>query len=214
MKNISLKIIYSVLMRCFLKLIVGTRFDNSRFLKKIDQFIIVANHNSHLDTMTLMASLPASVLPKVKPVAALDHFGKTKLSRFFAHNFVNALLIKRKRDKDNPLSDPIHQMIKAIDEGYSLILYPEGTRGLPEVMQSLKAGVAIVLAQRPHVQLVPAFMSGMGLAMPKGDSLIVPFNSSLTFGKAQAIVSSQVEDIMGQIKGRFEELSQNARVVV
>ena len=79
MQKITLKIIYSFFIRWFLKFIVGVKFDNANFLLKENQFILVANHNSHLDTMTLLASLPSSIIHKVKPVAAGDHFGKTKL---------------------------------------------------------------------------------------------------------------------------------------
>lgn len=46
--------------------------------QKEKQFIILANHNSHLDTLSLLASLPGELLWKVKPVAAEDYFGKTR----------------------------------------------------------------------------------------------------------------------------------------
>jgi len=206
MKNTILKFIYSFIVRWFLKLIVGVNFDNSDFLKTTNQFIIVANHNSHLDTMTLLASLPSSVLPRVKPVAAKDHFGKTKLSTWLSNTFINTLLINRKRDKENPKNDPIHNMISAIDQGFSLILFPEGTRGEPEKEQKLKAGIGLILQQRPDIHIVPAYMKGMGKAMPKGDSLIIPFNSKLVYGKPKRINFESIEDILNQIENDFKEL--------
>ena len=112
MQKITLKFIYSFLVRLFLKLIVGVKFDNSKFLLNEKQFIIVANHNSHLDTMTLLSSLPSKIIHQVKPVAAGDHFGKTKLKGKLTSFFVNALLIKRGRDKNNPENDPINKMLK------------------------------------------------------------------------------------------------------
>lgn len=206
MKNAILKFTYSFVVRWFLKLIVGVNFDNSDFLKTTNQFIIVANHNSHLDTMTLLASLPSSVLPRVKPVAAKDHFGKTKLSTWLSNTFINTLLIHRKRDKANPENDPIHNMVSAIDEGYSLILFPEGTRGEPEKEQTLKAGIGLILQQRPDIQIVPAYMKGMGKVMPKGDSLIIPFNSKLVYGKPRRIIFESIADILDQIENDFKEL--------
>jgi len=206
MKKFILILIYSVVLRWFLRLIVGISFSKGDFLKDLDQFIIVANHNSHLDTMTIMSSIPSSIIHKVKPVAAKDHFGKSKLSTAFTQTFINALLIKRGRDKDNPENDPIFQMTDALDKGYSLILFPEGTRGEPEVEQPLKAGVALVLNQRPDVHLVPAYMTGMGKAMPKGDGLIIPFNSRLLYGQPQKIESTEVDEILEQISANFEQL--------
>ena len=152
MQRLILRYGYGYAMRTFLRMFVGVKFDNARFLLDEKQFIIVANHNSHLDTMTIMSSIPRRLIHKVKPVAAADHFGKTNWSTKLSNYFVNTLLIQRKRDKDNPANDPVARMVKALDDGYSLILFPEGTRGEPEVQQQLKPGVAFVLSQRRHIR--------------------------------------------------------------
>jgi len=207
-----LKVIYSVVLRNFLKLIVGVKMDDSDFLKEEEQFIIVANHNSHLDTMSIMASLPSSILHKVKPVAAKDHFGKTKMSAFLSEKLINSLLIERKRDKENPDNDPIFQMIAELDKGNSLIIFPEGTRGKPEIEEPLKAGVALILQQRPNIKFVPAYMQGMGLAMPKGDGLIIPHTSRLEYGQAQHIRSSDIDGILGQIQENFDVLKRRIEI--
>lgn len=183
-----------------MKIFVGVKFGNANFLVAQKQFIIVANHNSHLDTMTILASLPSKILFRVRPVAAADHFGKTKLREKLTNYFVNTLLIQRKRDKENPLNDPINKMIQALDDGYSLIIFPEGTRGEAEIQQPLKPGIAYVLKERPHIKYVPAFMKGMGKAMPKDDNLIIPYNSSLTYGQPKNIVTIEITDILSQIE--------------
>jgi len=187
MQKLLLQFIYSVVVRAFLKIIVGVKFDKARFLLNENQFIIIANHNSHLDTMAIMASLPAKIIHKVKPVAAADYFGKTKLKATLSNYLINALLIQRKRDKEHPENDPINQMIKALDDGFSLIIFPEGTRGEPEVQQPLKPGVGYVLIKKPQIKYVPVYLKGMGKAMPKDDSLLIPFTSSLTYGRPTAI---------------------------
>src|SRR5688500_918205 len=116
MQRIILWLLYRVVVRTFLKVVVGVKFDDPAFLLKEKQFIIVANHNSHLDTMALMASLPVKILHKVKPVAAADYFGRTKLQTAFSKYFINALLIHRKRDKSNPANDPIQMMLTCLEQ--------------------------------------------------------------------------------------------------
>lgn len=211
MKTI-LRIIYSVIMRGFLKLIIGVQIPNADFLRNEKQFVIVANHNSHLDTMSLMASIPSEIIHTVKPVAAKDHFGKNWWSTLLSEKLVNSLLINRKRDKEDPANDPIHQMIAELDKGKSLIVFPEGTRGKPEIEEPLKAGIALVLAARPDVTLVPAYMQGMGKAMPKGDSLIIPHTSQLIYGNAQKVRSTEVSDILDQIQENFDTLKNNSQL--
>jgi 1-acyl-sn-glycerol-3-phosphate acyltransferase len=80
-------------MRRLLKWIIGVQFDTGSFLLKEKQFVIVANHNSHLDTMTLLSAIPSKILPKVKPVAAADYFGNTRFKAWMSQYFVNVLLI-------------------------------------------------------------------------------------------------------------------------
>lgn len=206
MQKLILQFIYSLLVRNFLKLFVGVKFQSARFLINEKQFIIVANHNSHLDTLTILASLPSKIISRVKPVAAQDHFGNTKFKEKLSNYFINTLLIQRKRDKDNVENDPIHRMIKALDNGYSLILFPEGTRGAPEVQQPLKPGIGLVLSERPTVKYVPAFLRGMGKAMPKHDSLIVPHNSSLVYGVPTQIESRDVTEIVAQVEQSINQL--------
>jgi 1-acyl-sn-glycerol-3-phosphate acyltransferase len=201
MHALILRFIYSVAIRWILKVIIGVQFDNAAFLLKEKQFVIIANHNSHLDTMTLLASIPSKILPKVKPVAAADYFGNTRFKAGLSKFFVNAVLISRSKG-----GNAIAQMKKALDDGYSLILYPEGSRGNPDEEQELKPGIALLLSLCPQVKYVPAHITGTGRAMPKGDGLISPYESSLVFGKPRLIGSQDKKEIMKQIEEDFRKL--------
>ena len=205
LKPCVLRFIYSLLMRWILRWIIGVKWEKASFLLNETQFIIIANHNSHLDTITLLASIPARILPKVKPVAAADYFGDTPFKAKMSSYFVNALLIPRSEGLT-----AIRQMKKALDEGYSLILYPEGSRGNPEEEQELKPGIAFLLSLCPHVKYVPAHLTGMGKALPKGDNLLLPYESSLIYGKPRLIESTNREEILQQIEEDFKILKSAA----
>ncbi len=196
MRKYLLRFLYDGVLRNMLRVILGVKFGESVFLKDYGQFIIIANHNSHLDTMSLMASLPGNIIHKVKPVAAMDYFGGTRFKAWMSNYFINTLLISRSPGN----ASPVHQMMEALDKGYSLIVFPEGSRGNPEVMQPLKRGIGVVLAQRPDIPYIPVFMTGMGKAMPKGDPLIVPHVVKIAFGKPALVKSADSVAIMAQIE--------------
>ena len=200
MQKFFLIFIYSFILRFFLKLVVGVKFDDTSFLENEEQFVILPNHNSHLDTIAILASLPSSIIHKVKPVAAGDYFGKTKLIGWLSEYFVNALLIQRKNLKNSASNSPLESMESTLNDGYSLILFPEGTRGEPEVMQSLKRGIAVVLAKREQTPYIPVYMSGMGKNLPKGEKMIVPFNARVIYGKPTLISSSDSKEIISNIE--------------
>ena len=99
MKLLFLIVIYKVVMPILLKL-VGVRISHKNAFQGQNQFIVVANHNSHIDTMALLVSLPIRLLIKTHPVATANYFGKKKWLAFISNLFVNTVLIKQ---KDNAL---------------------------------------------------------------------------------------------------------------
>ena len=64
MQSVAMRIIYKGVFHWFLKLIVGVQFTVCRFLKKEKQFIILANHNSHLDTLSYYLLCPENFYGK------------------------------------------------------------------------------------------------------------------------------------------------------
>lgn len=181
MHKTFLFILYSILMRNFLRVIVGIKYVNKEALKKSDPFIIVANHNSHVDAMALMSALSFSQLKKTHPVAAGDYFGKSPLKAFITRLFTNSLLIRRSKDADG--ANPIDMMSDSLQKGDSLILFPEGSRGEPQKMQQFKKGIGIILQKNPKIAYIPVYMTGMGRILPKGETLLVPFDSYVIFGE-------------------------------
>ena len=103
LKSRCLKVIYKGICRPILKYFVGVQYPDCSFLKNEKQFVIIANHNSHLDTLSLLTSLPGDILWKVRPVAAQDYFGNTKLKAKLSNFFINTLLstvdLKKKTEK-------------------------------------------------------------------------------------------------------------------
>mgnify|MGYP000022489578 FL=1 len=102
------------------------------------QRIYFANHTSHLDTIVIWASLPPQLRPFVRPVAAKDYWEKGLLRRRIALDELNVVLVDRRRtEHSNPL-DPLRQ---ALQEGSSLIIFPEGTRRPQPLPSEFKSGI-------------------------------------------------------------------------
>ena len=206
MRKLILGFTYLIVMRIFLRVIVGVKLIRKDALKKQKQFIIVSNHNSHIDTMALMSSLSFNQLPKTHPVAAGDYFGGSPIKAFFSKLFTNAILIRR--TKDGGSENPIEQMSQALKEGKSLILFPEGSRGEPEKMQEFKKGIGVLLQKHPNVHYLPVYMSGMGKVLPKGEKLLVPFDSYVLFGEPTLCKSADVTEIVREIEANIIELKE------
>jgi 1-acyl-sn-glycerol-3-phosphate acyltransferase/membrane-associated phospholipid phosphatase/predicted protein tyrosine phosphatase len=150
--------------------------------------IYYANHTSHLDFVVLWGSLPRDVRLRTRPVAGRDYWGRGVLRPFIARDFLNALLV----DRATPHSDrqtttslaerSVEQSVCALDDGTSLIVFPEGTRGSGDDVQPFKSGLYHVCRMRPDVELVPVFLDNMHRILPKGEAIPVPLSGAVTFG--------------------------------
>ncbi|MEL7188702.1 MAG: lysophospholipid acyltransferase family protein [Pseudomonadota bacterium] len=141
------------------------------------QRIYFANHASHLDTLIMVAALPAYLRETTHPVAAQDYWGTGPVQRFVALSILNAVLVERGGAKD-----PLAPMRAAMEQGHSLIIFPEGTRRNDPLPGDFKAGLYHLAQSFPDVELVPVYLTNLARAYPKGAILPAPISSSANFG--------------------------------
>lgn len=147
---------------------------------ELKQRVYFANHTSNLDGPVLWASLPPPVRALTRMVAAKDYWSMSRLRMKLACDVFNALLIERKQVtwEANPLDD----MVNALGERHSLIIFPEGGRQTTPEPQPFKPGLFHLAKKRPDVELVPVWMENLNRILPKGEILPVPMLGSVTFG--------------------------------
>ncbi|GAB1363694.1 lysophospholipid acyltransferase family protein [Rhodobacter sp.] len=145
------------------------------------QRIYYANHSSNGDFVLIWTVLPVALRARTRPVAALDYWLKSPLRSFIGREVFNAVLIDRRPEART--EDPVTQMAQALDEGASLILFPEGGRNSGETaLLPFKSGLYHLAKRRPNVDMVPVWINNLNHVMPKGKIIPVPLICTLTFG--------------------------------
>jgi 1-acyl-sn-glycerol-3-phosphate acyltransferase len=180
---------------------VGVRY-RRRSLVPNGPCLVVANHNSHLDAAVLLTLFPLRRVARVHPVAAADYFGKTWLRRAMAMLFMNGIPIERAARAG---AEALQPMIRALEDGESLIFFPEGSRGEAGVVAPFRSGVGRLVQAIPGLLVVPVFLTGPERIWPRGQKIPVPLGIDASVGKprtypreieARAIAEQVRDDVL------------------
>lgn len=146
---------------------------------KAEQRIYFANHQSHADLVMIWAALPKELRAHTRAIAAKDYWTKTPFRQWITTAVFHVIYVARDRSADE---DPLEPLFEALEQGDSIILFPEGTRGHTEEPQAFKAGLYNLALKFPNVELIPAWINNVQRVMPKGEVVPVPVLCSVTFG--------------------------------
>jgi len=179
LRRIAAIVFFAVVVRPTLLLLTGLRAEGRAHLPVRGPAVIAANHNSHLDVVALMSLYPLARLHEIRPAAAADHFLKPGPIGWLARNLLGIIPIERSGKGASTALEPIRT---ALLKGETVIIFPEGTRGAPEVMQAFRRGVTVLAEDFPQVPFVPVHLAGLGKTLPRGAWWPVPFSAEARIG--------------------------------
>ncbi|MEM6427702.1 MAG: lysophospholipid acyltransferase family protein [Deinococcota bacterium] len=177
------RLFFACIARPLVIIFFGLNIRHAQRLPKTGPALIVANHNSHLDTLVLMALFPLRMLKDLRPVAAADYFQRSKFLAWFSRHIIGVIFI----DREGTSRATFTAIGEALEAGQLVIVYPEGSRGEPETLAEFKSGVSYLAQKHPDVPVIPIFLHGLGKALPKTDWLPVPFFIDVFVGESHYI---------------------------
>jgi len=143
--------------------------------------IFVANHNSHLDTTLLLATIPERWRHKTVVAAAADYFFPTKVKGAISALAIGAIPMERNR-VDRRSADLAAELLA---DGWSVVIFPEGGRS-PDGWTTAFRGGAAYLALRVDRPVVPVHLEGTRKVWKRGEKLPTPMEKDsavrVTFG--------------------------------
>lgn len=204
MNTVLRYLFFLLVIRPIVLIVLGTNVRRRHLLPTSGPAIVVANHNSHLDALTLMTLFGMRRLSILRPVAAADYFLTNRLLAWFSTKIIGIIPLQRKMS--GVRSDPLAGITEGIMAGQILILFPEGARGVPEQLDDFKTGIAHVAKRHPEVPIVPVFLHGLGKALPRGEGILVPFFCDVFVGEKLAWTGNR-DSFMQNLDQRMAELA-------
>ena len=181
-------------------------------------FILIGNHASHLDALTLSSAIPLARLHRTFPAAAADYFFSSLPRSAFSAVFINAIPFERKGGGASSLTVCDKLLERS---GNILVIFPEGTRSTTGELGRFRSGIGRLAAGKP-IPVVPAFLHGGARAWPKGAAIPRPRRLSLRIGTPReygdlpqnrdsvAQVCNELHEAVAELGRRSEEEERSA----
>lgn len=113
-------------------------------------YLLIANHNSNLDAVLLGWLCPYEMRGLAK-----RELIRGPISKWFYEDKLHFIPISRNEFDIQAM----RASMKALKDGHVLCVFPEGTRGLKQLMEKVEKGVAL-LAMRQKVEMLPVYIDG------------------------------------------------------
>jgi 1-acyl-sn-glycerol-3-phosphate acyltransferase len=172
-------------------------------IKPGKNYVFMGNHQSYVDIFTMLSILDKNFL----------FMAKKELFKipFFGYAIKQMGLIPIHRGESREALKSLFDAAKKIQEGYSVLLFPEGTRNNNQEMLPFKRG-AFVLAARTGQEIAPFIIEGSGDALPKDSFRIRPFKKvRVRFLDPVNLDGMKDRDALPMIRERMENAQKELR---
>ena len=175
------RVLQEVVMEPVVAVMLRPKLRNTDRLSSLDDneaVIFAANHSSHADTPLLLRTLPKPWRDHLFVGAAADYFFPNRLAGTASSLLLNAIPIERSKVTRRSALEAA----RLINDGWSMVIYPEGGRSPDGWGQRFRGGAAF-LSNRTGAPVVPIHVSGTDKVLPKGKRWPTPGRATVSFGE-------------------------------
>jgi long-chain acyl-CoA synthetase len=155
-----------LMQRALYERLLRTKYEGRTNIPYHTNFIVAANHSSHLDMGLVKMALDDAGQDLVA-LAAADYFFDTKYKRAYMENFTNLVPMER----TGSLRQSLRHARSFLDRGFNALIFPEGTRSMSGIMADFKPVIGY-LALASRVGILPIYLDGTYAAFPKGSTIL------------------------------------------
>ncbi len=163
-------------------------------------YIITPNHQSNADILALVLTLPMPFRWVIKKeLLKIPLFGG-------AVRATGAVALDRS-DKSQSVKS-LREGAGKLRDGWSILIYPEGTRSPDGKLQSFKKG-AFMLAVQTSIPILPVTCNGAFQVLPKKSLLIRPGHITVTVGEPVPCDGTTEKDVPELMERTRREVEKN-----
>ncbi len=194
------------LFMAFVRWYCRVRVEGMEHIPERGGFVLAANHASHADTAVVFSSLKAEQRRWVVAAAARDYFFDNSYKQWVSRTLFNVIPVARTPKRGE---DPLKHVVRAVREGYGVLLFPEGTRSKDGSIGPFRSGIGRLIAEFPGLPIIPTALIGTADVMPKGRSIPVRQNVCIRYGEPLTELRASLDE-----RSSWQIAAQNVRDAV
>jgi 1-acyl-sn-glycerol-3-phosphate acyltransferase len=163
-------------------------------------YIITPNHQSFADIIAIITTFPIRFRWVVKRELLKIPFFGWALAR------TGAIAVDRTNRSQSV--ERLNQGLSLIEEGWSVLIYPEGTRTYDGKIQPFKKG-AFMMALQAGVPILPVTCNGAYQVMPRSTLMFRPGHVTVTIGDSISTESLTAENVAEVMEKTRTEMIKN-----
>ncbi|MGZ3721360.1 MAG: lysophospholipid acyltransferase family protein [Bdellovibrionales bacterium] len=189
--------------RFYIRLKVIGDFD--KVYRENKRLILISNHASHLDAVSIAAAVPFRYWLDLYISAAKDYWFRNDVFTFFSKHCLGAIPIDR-NDKKGEAIKLCTSLLENLERIW-LILFPEGTRSKDGYINVFKRGVSL-FAMRTDTPILFLYLEGNNELWPKGR--LIPLPGSLRVHVGPVHPPAPIEEIYEAYRDWVLTINPNA----
>jgi 1-acyl-sn-glycerol-3-phosphate acyltransferase len=159
----------AIAFRFYVRLKVVGDFDAVK--RQHRKLILISNHASHLDAVSIAAAVPFRYWLSLYISAAKDYWFRNPVFTFFSKHCLGAIPIDRK-DRKGEAIKLCTSLLQNLEDIW-LILFPEGTRSPDGFIHPFKRGVSL-FALKTETPILFLYLEGNNALWPRGRLIPLP----------------------------------------
>lgn len=203
--------VFRVLWAIYLKVTFSTyirlqvKGDFNKMWESHPRLLLISNHASHLDAVSIAAAVPFKYWSNLYISAAKDYWFKNTLFTFFSKHCLGAIPIDRK-DRTGEAIRLCTTLLTNLPRVW-MILFPEGTRSKDGYIQPFKRGVSL-FAERTETPILFLYLEGNNELWPKGR--LIPLPGKLIVHVGPVHPPAPVDEIYSAYRDWLLKINPNA----
>lgn len=164
--------------------------DFHKVYREYPRLILISNHSSHLDAVSITAAVPFRYWLDLYITAAKDYWFRNPVFTFFSKHCLGAIPMDRKDRRGEAIKLCI-SLLENLPRIW-LILFPEGTRSKDGYINMFKRGVSL-FAMKTDTPILFLYIEGNNELWPKGR--LVPYPGVLKIHVGPVHPPAEIDEI-------------------